>query len=376
VVHVLDASRAVGVAGSLLSDGLAESFAADVKAEYAEIRLRRADRKVGEPRLTIAEARARKVPVNWSGMTPPVPTFTGVRVLEDYDLDDLAERIDWTPFFQTWEMAGHYPAILDDAVVGEQARVLFADAQQLLRRAIDGRWLQAKAVFGFWPANAVHDDDIALYADEARTTPLAVLHTIRQQMAKTDGRPNFALADFVAPRDQGLADYVGLFAVTTGLGLDAQVAKFEAEQDVYNAILLKALADRLAEAFAERLHERVRREFWGYAPNEALSNEAIIKEAYQGIRPAPGYPACPDHTEKKTIFSLLDVERRIGVQLTESFAMYPTAAVSGYYFWHPEARYFGTGKIDRDQVTEYAERKGVTLKEAERWLSPVLNYDR
>jgi 5-methyltetrahydrofolate--homocysteine methyltransferase len=371
-VHVLDASRAVGVAGSLLSDGLNEAFVRDVKAEYAAIRQNRAERRSAEPRATLAEARANKVPVQWADYVPPVPSFIGVRQFDAWDLRDLVGRIDWTPFFQTWELAGSYPAILADAVVGEQARVLKADADQLLEQAIAEGWLTAKAVVGFWPAAQVDDDDIAVYADASRSAELARFHTLRQQMKKGDGRPNFALADFVAPAASGVPDYIGAFAVTTGLGLDAKVAEFEAQQDVYNSILLKALADRLAEAFAERLHEHVRRELWGYAPNEALSNEALIHEAYQGIRPAPGYPACPDHTEKRTIFSLMNVTQRIGVELTESCAMTPTAAVSGYYFSHPEARYFGTGKIGADQLESYVHRKRIPEADARRWLAPVL----
>ncbi len=376
VVHVLDASRAVGVAGSLLSDGLKDEFVAGIASEYEEIRRVRAARTTTEPRATLAEARANRPRLDWASVKPPVPSFTGVRVFESWDLNDLVERIDWTPFFQTWELAGSYPAILSDPVVGEQARVLKADADALLAQAIREQWLTAKAVVGFWPAAQVNDDDIAVYADESRTTELARFHTLRQQMKKTDGRPNYALADFVAPIESGVADHIGCFAVTAGLGLDAKVAEFEAQQDVYNSILLKALADRLAEAFAERLHEAVRRELWGYAKDEQFTNRELIQEQYQGIRPAPGYPACPDHTEKATIFSLLDPTSRIGVALTESFAMTPTAAVSGYYFWHPESRYFGTGKLDRDQVEDYASRKGIPVAEAERWLAPVLQYQR
>jgi 5-methyltetrahydrofolate--homocysteine methyltransferase len=376
VVHVLDASRAVGVAGSLLSDGLKDEFVSGIAAEYDEIRRVRAARTSTEPRATLAEARANRPRLDWSTVTPPVPSFTGVRVFESWDLNDLVERIDWTPFFQTWELAGAYPAILSDPVVGEQARVLKQDADALLAHAIREQWLTAKAVVGFWPAAQVNDDDIAVYADESRRAELARFHTLRQQMKKGEGRPNYALADFVAPQGSGVADYIGCFAVTAGLGLDEKVAEFEAQQDVYNSILLKALADRLAEAFAERLHEHVRRELWGYAKDERLTNHELIQEQYQGIRPAPGYPACPDHTEKATIFSLLDPTGRIGVSLTESFAMTPTAAVSGYYFWHPESRYFGTGKLDRDQIEDYATRKGISVADAERWLAPVLQYQR
>src|SRR5581483_4008408 len=323
-VHVPDASRAVGVAGSLLSRDLRDEFVRAVRREYRAIREQRAERREGEPRPSLAEARAHRLVLDWRAATPPRPCFTGVRALPDYPLDDLLDRIDWAPFFQTWELAGHYPAILDDPTTGPAARALFADARRLLREIVTGRSLRAAAVVGFWPANSV-GDDIELYADEERSRLVGVIHTLRQQMAKGPGRPNLALADFVAPRESGVPDYVGAFAVTAGHGLDALVARYEAAHDDYSAILAKALADRLAEALAERLHERVRREFWGYAPDEALDNEALIKERYQGIRPAPGYPACPDHTEKRTLFDLLGAEERAGIRLTESFAMIPTA---------------------------------------------------
>jgi 5-methyltetrahydrofolate--homocysteine methyltransferase len=296
-------------------------------------------------------------------------------VLKDYPLEELVPLIDWTPFFQTWELAGHYPAILNDPVVGPAARNLFRDAGTLLQRIVRERLLLAQGVFGFFPSNSV-GDDIELYADEDRKQQRAVIHTIRQQMVKPPGRPNLALADFVAPREGSVPDYVGAFAVTTGVGLDAVVEQFEADHDDYNAILAKALADRLAEAFAERLHQRVRQEFWGYARDEELDNEGLIKERYQGIRPAPGYPACPDHTEKRTLFDLLGAEKQAGITLTESFAMLPTAAVSGYYFWHPQAQYFGVGKIERDQVEDYARRKAMDVATVERWLAPNLNYER
>ena len=379
VVHVLDASRAVGVAGSLLSDGLREAFVRDTREEYAEIRVRRAERQKDVKRQTLEQARANRPKIDWKAVVPPVPSFTGVRTFDDVPLGDLVGRIDWTPFFQTWELAGHYPAILEDPVVGESARSVFNDAQAMLRRIVEERWLHARAVVGFFPANSNGKEDILLWGDErpaAAVPPIAVLHTIRQQMVKPDGRPNLALADFVAPADSCVSDWIGLFAVTTGIGLEERVAEFESGHDDYSAILLKALADRLAEAFAERLHERVRRELWRYAPDEHLDNAAIIKGQYQGIRPAPGYPACPDHTEKATLFALLGATERAGITLTESFAMLPTAAVSGYYFWRPEAQYFGVGKIERDQVEDYARRKGMELSTAERWLAPVLHYDR
>ena len=331
-----------------------------------------------ERRLSIDEARANRVKLDWTGVTPPRPTFLGVRAFEHYPLAELVERIDWTPFFATWELRGAYPAILDHPKLGPAARDLHRDALAMLDRLVAEDRLRANAVVGFWPANSIDDDDIAVWRDESRTERLATFRTLRQQMAKPDGRPNVALADFVAPADAGVEDYVGAFAVTAGHGLDGAdgiVAEFEAAHDDYSAILAKALADRLAEAFAERLHERVRRELWGYAPDEALTNEDLIAERYQGIRPAPGYPACPDHTEKRTLFDLLDAEAKAGIELTESFAMLPGASVSGYYLWHPESHYFGIGRIGRDQLEDYARRKGVELDEAERWLRPNLADD-
>ncbi len=375
VVHVLDASRAVGVAGSLLSETLRDDFVRGVAGEYQEIRRARAERAAGDRLGTIGEAREARFIPDGSATPPPRPGFLGTRVFDDHPLADLVSAIDWTPFFQTWELPGHYPAILQDPVTARAAGALFDDARRLLDRIVTDRLLRAKAVVGFWPANAI-GDDIELYADESRGTRRAVIHSIRQQMAKAPGRRNYALADFVAPRDSGIPDFVGAFAVTTGHGLDALVKRFEDGNDDYSAILAKALADRLAEAFAERMHQLVRRELWGYAPEESLSSEQLIREEYQGIRPAPGYPACPDHTEKGTLFELLDAEARIGIRLTESYAMTPTAAVSGWYFWHPEARYFGVGKIGRDQVLDYARRKGMSIDEAERWLAPNLGYER
>ena len=374
VVHVLDASRAVGVAGSLLSDTMRTGFEADVKAEYAEIRRARAERSAGDRLGSLAEARAARF-VAGEIPVPPRPAFLGVRVFDDYPLQELVDRIDWTPFFQTWELPGHYPAILDDPATGKAARSLFEDAGRLLQQIVCGRLLRPRAVVGFWPA-AAREDDIELYTDDSRSERLAVVHTLRQQMAKAAGRPNLALADYVAPAESGRADYLGGFAVTAGHGLAELVAGFEQANDDYSAILAKALADRLAEAFAERMHERVRREFWGYAPDEALTNEQLVQEAYQGIRPAPGYPACPDHTEKQILFDLLDAEAKTGIRLTESFAMTPAAAVSGWYFWHPDARYFGVGKIGRDQVEDYARRKGMSVETVERWLAPNLGYER
>jgi 5-methyltetrahydrofolate--homocysteine methyltransferase len=374
-VHVLDASRAVGVAGNLLSAGMQRDFVEGVRAEYRDIREQRAGRTASERGISIAEARANRLAIDWAKTAPPQPCALGITVLEDYPLAELVERIDWTPFFQTWELAGHYPAILEDPKVGPAARSLFDDARKLLDRIVRERLLTARGVFGLYRAASV-GDDIELYAPGGRGERIGIIHTLRQQMAKPPGRPNLALADYVAPKERGLADHVGAFAVTAGIGVDALVKEFESAQDDYNAILAKALADRLAEAFAERLHERVRQEFWGYARDEALENTDLIREAYQGIRPAPGYPACPDHTEKRALFDLLEAERHTGIMLTENFAMTPTAAVSGYYFWHPQARYFGVGKIARDQVEDYAERKGMTVAEAERWLAPNLGYER
>jgi 5-methyltetrahydrofolate--homocysteine methyltransferase len=375
VVHVNDASRAVGVVGKLMSAANRDRYTDEIREEYAKIREQRAGRTAGHKTVSLKQARANKFQTDWRARQPVKPTFFGVKVFDDYPLAELIERIDWTPFFSAWEMAGKYPRILDDEIVGQEARKLFDDAQALLRKVLEEKWLTASAVIGFYPANTVGDDDIELYADDARGEILTTLHHIRQQMAKTSGKPNFCLADFIAPKDSGVKDYLGAFAVTAGLGIDRHVRRFEQDHDDYSAILLKAVADRLAEALAERMHERVRKEFWGYAADEAFSNEDLIKEQYQGIRPAPGYPACPEHTEKATLWRLLKPDENIGLELTESFAMVPTAAVSGWYFSHPEARYFGTGKIQKDQVQDYARRKGMQLEEAERWLAPVLGYD-
>jgi 5-methyltetrahydrofolate--homocysteine methyltransferase len=374
-VHVLDASRAVGVAGNLLSDTMRDGFVDGIRDEYREVREQRSQRRPDERRQSIDDARRNRLAIDWSGVVPTPPCSTGLTALDDYPLDDLVPRIDWTPFFQTWELPGHYPAILEDPRVGAAATSLFRDAQALLDRIVRERLLRARGVFGVFHANSV-GDDIELYTDDARAELLTVVHTLRQQMIKPPGRPNLALADFVAPRATGVADHVGAFAVTAGVGLDQLVAGFEAAHDDYSAILAKALADRLAEAFAERLHERVRREYWGYAQDEALDNTGLIHEEYQGIRPAPGYPACPDHTEKRILFDLLRAESNAGITLTESYAMLPAAAVSGFYFWHPQSQYFGVGKIERDQVEDYARRKGLDVPTVERWLAPNLNYER
>ena len=372
VVHVQDASRAVGVASALLSDDGRDSFVSGVRAEYDAIRVHRAASGKATRLVSLADARANRMQIDWTATVPPVPKRPGVTVFDRWPLEDLVPRIDWTPFFQTWELAGHYPDILQDPVVGEAARSLWKDAQAMLSGIVSEQWLTARAVVGLFPASAV-GDDIAVWCTEPERggTPVATIHSIRQQMAKGDGRPNMALADFVAPASSGVRDWVGAFAVTTGHGIDARVAAFEASHDDYNAILLKALADRLAEALAERLHETVRRDHWGYATGESLDNSALISEAYQGIRPAPGYPACPDHTEKRTLFRLLDVPALTGISLTESCAMLPTASVSGWYFWRPEARYFGTGMIGEDQVADLAARKGMAMGEMARWLAPI-----
>ncbi len=375
VIHVLDASRAVGVATQLVSDSQRDGFVDRIRDEYAELRTAHEGRESRGKQLSIAEARANRQRIDWAAAAPARPSFLGTRSFEDYDLAELVSRIDWTPFFRTWELAGNYPAILEDAKVGEVARNLFADAQAMLQRIVGEKWLTAKAVFGFFPANAV-GDDVEIYTDDSRATVLTTVHFLRQQMDKQSGRANNCLADYVAPKDSGIADYIGGFAVTTGHGIEPHLARFQADHDDYSDILLKALADRLAEAFAERLHERVRKEFWGYANDEKLSNDDLIKERYRGIRPAPGYPACPDHSEKSILFDLLDATNAAGIVLTESFAMTPTAAVSGFYFAHPEAAYFGVGRITKDQVEDYAKRRGVSLHQAERWLSPNLLYDR
>ncbi|MET0773296.1 MAG: methionine synthase [Candidatus Limnocylindrales bacterium] len=372
VVHVVDASRAVGVARALLDPAQKGAFVDRTRDEYAQVRSAHEGRDRQEQRLTLAEARRRRLRIDWSAVTPPVPSFLGPRTFSDVPLAELVARIDWGPFFTTWELAGRYPDILADPVVGAAATTLFRDAQRMLERIVSESSLRATGVVGFWPAASTETDDIVVWADEARTRRLATIHTLRQQFAKTRDRPDLALSDYVAPLDAGVADHIGMFAVSAGFGLEELRAQAIAEHDDYASIMAAALADRLAEAFAEWMHERVRRELWGYAPDEALDNDAIIAERYQGIRPAPGYPACPDHTEKRTIFDLLEAEQRAGISLTESMAMLPGSSVSGFYLWHPEARYFGLGRIDRDQLEDYAARKGWSLEEAERWLAPNL----
>jgi 5-methyltetrahydrofolate--homocysteine methyltransferase len=375
VVYVADASRAVGVASTLLSADKRKAYITGVKEKYRDLREQRAAQQKSRKLASLEEARANRFRTDWSTCQPVKPAFTGTRVFDDYPLAELATRIDWGPFFKTWELAGKFPQILDDDIVGKEARHLFDDATTMLQKIIQEKWLTARAVIAFYPANTIDTDDTELYTDDTRSEVLTVLHHLRQQMNKRRGAPNLCLADYIAPKGSGVADYIGAFAVTTGVGIATKLAEFEADHDDYNSILLKALADRLAEAFAERMHERVRKEFWGYATAENLTNKELIKEAYRGIRPAPGYPACPDHTEKGILWNLIDPEANAGIRITESYAMLPTASVSGFYFSHPEARYFGIGKLGRDQVEDYARRKGLSVQDAERWLAPVLGYD-
>jgi 5-methyltetrahydrofolate--homocysteine methyltransferase len=371
--YVLDASRAVGVVSGLLSPGERERIQAETRADYIRVREQFARGQEDKVRTPITEARANHFAVDWSAYTPPKPSFLGVRAFAPYDLDDLARHIDWTPFFASWELVGNFPAILDDPIVGAAARDLYNDARTMLKSMIAENWVEARGVAGFWPANA-DGDDIVLYTDESRSQELARLHTLRQQMATTSGRANAAMSDFIAPVGRG-ADYIGAFAVTAGHGETEVAQRFRDAGDDYSAILSAALADRLAEAFAEALHRRVRTELWGYAADEVFDLGNLIGERYRGIRPAPGYPAQPDHTEKATLFKLLDAEAHTGMALTESFAMNPPASVSGLYFANPAAHYFGVGRIGRDQVEDYARRKGWDLATAERWLAPILSYE-
>jgi 5-methyltetrahydrofolate--homocysteine methyltransferase len=375
VIYVKDASRSVGICQQLVSEATRNAFVAHAKAEHERRREQHRNKSAKAPQLSLVQARLRKFKIDWSAYTPPAPPFIGVRAFEGYPLEELVPYIDWMPFFNAWEFAGKFPDILRDPVVGEAASALYADATRMLETLVRERWLEARAVVGIFPANSVGDDDIQVYVDETRAAPLARLHHLRQQKAKSADQAQLCLSDFVAPASSGRADYLGAFAVTAGFGIEEHVARFEAAHDDYSSIMLKALADRLAEALAERMHERVRRELWGFAAHEMLDGAALISEQYQGIRPAPGYPACPDHTEKRALWRLLDVERTAGLRLTESFAMFPTAAVSGWYFSHPQAHYFGVGQIDRDQVASYAQRKGMSVEETERWLAPNLGYD-
>jgi 5-methyltetrahydrofolate--homocysteine methyltransferase len=397
VIWVKDASRSVPVAAALLSPEQKPGLLAEVEREYDQIRSRHANKDRQEKFLTLAEARARRTPIDWGNERPPRPRMLlqqamdvcqgptcdhaahkatqFVKVFDDYPLAELREFIDWQPFFISWEMKGRYPDLLHNPATGEAARRLWDDAQAMLDQVVTERWLRASGVIGLFPAHQVDDDDIVIYRDESRREVLTRLHHLRQQAEHRDGVPNRCLADYVAPKDSGLPDYVGAFAVTAGLGCAERVAEFRRNLDDYSAILLESLADRLAEAFAERLHQRVRREFWGYAADEHLDRADLIGEKYRGIRPAPGYPACPDHTEKATLWQLLDVERHCGISLTESYAMWPGAAVSGWYFAHPQSQYFVLGRLGRDQVVDYARRKGWTLAEAEKWLAPNLGYE-
>ena len=373
-VYVNDASRAVGVVSNLLSPDTQHSYIDTIRAEYRQVADSHARNEADKLRLPLAKARANAHRVDWSGYKAPKPSFLGTRKFVGYDLAELARYIDWTPFFQTWELKGRYPAILADEKQGAAARQLFADAEVMLKQIITEQWFVPKGVVGFWPANA-KGDDIVLYTDETRTGELATLFTLRQQLAKRDNRANVALSDFVAPADSGVSDYLGGFVVTAGIEEVALAERFERRNDDYSAILVKALADRFAEAFAEAMHQRVRRDLWGYAPDEKFAPDELVGEPYRGIRPAPGYPAQPDHTEKATLFRLLDAEAGIGVHLTESFAMWPGSSVSGLYLAHPESYYFGVAKVERDQVVDYARRKGMAVQEVERWLSPILNYE-
>jgi 5-methyltetrahydrofolate--homocysteine methyltransferase len=374
VLYVKDASRAVGVCQQLIEPGSRAIFTARAKEEHALRRTQHGSRRAKSPQYTLVQARANRPRLDWTAYVPPVPRMLGIKSFDDYSIEELARYIDWTPFFQAWELRGRFPDILNDAKFGEQASSLYADARKMLRTLINERWLKPRAVFGLFPANAI-EDDVELYADDSRSKVIARVHFLRQQKDLPEGKPHGALADFVAPKASGVRDYFGAFALSTGQGIEAPLQRFAAEHDDYSAIMLKVLADRLAEAFAERLHERVRREFWGYSPAEKLGNEQLIREEYRGIRPAPGYPACPDHTEKATLWELLDVVERAGITLTESFAMYPTAAVSGWYFSYPQSRYLAVGRIDRDQVLDYARRKGMDVAEVERWLAPNLGYE-
>ncbi|MCC1498096.1 vitamin B12 dependent-methionine synthase activation domain-containing protein, partial [Alcanivorax sp. 1008] len=373
IIHVADASRAVGVASNLLNDTLKAEMMQAIDTEYEAIRVRRRGQQENRNLAPLEQARSNPFQWDWENYQPPEPLQKGIQVFDDYPLADIARRIDWTPFFQSWELAGKFPRILDDEVVGKEATRLYRDAQQMLKQIVEEKWLTAKAVIGFWPANS-QVDDILLKDNNGQ--PLITLHHLRQQLERKGVvKPNYCLSDYIAPVDSGKTDWLGGFVVTAGNGIEEHLQRFAADHDDYSSIMLKALADRLAEAFAERLHERVRKEFWGYDSEESLSNDDMIDEKYRGIRPAPGYPACPDHTEKTLLWQLLQPDQRIGVTLTESYAMYPASSVSGWYFSHPEARYFGTGKIARDQVEDYAARKGLEIKEIERCIPHLLGYN-
>ncbi|MFA6230425.1 MAG: methionine synthase [Rhodanobacter sp.] len=373
-VWVKDASRAVGVAQSLVSKDLVGDFLEKVRLDYADVRERHRNRGPGKKLVPLEKARAQRFRCDWASYEPPQPNKPGITVFDEYDLATIRRYIDWTPFFQAWELAGHYPAILTDAVVGPQASELFRDAQAMMDKIVSEKWLTARAVIGLWPAANIVDD-VEVYTDASRSERLATLHSLRQQADKPIERPNLCLADFITPKEFDKPDWIGGFAVTAGLGIEEHLARFQADYDDYSSIILKALADRLAEAFAEHMHERVRREFWGFAPDEALDNSSLIAEKYRGIRPAPGYPACPDHTEKTALFDLLDATRHTGIELTEGFSMYPAAAVSGWYYSHPDSQYFVVGRLSKEQVEDYARRKRWSLAQAERWLASNLDYD-
>lgn len=375
VIYVKDASRAVGVAQALTEKDTRLALVQKTREENSKRRERHAGKTRLAPQLTLQQARDNRLEIDWNTYVPPTPTFTGTRVFEDIDLAILKNYIDWMPFFNAWEFHGKFPAILSDKVVGDAARSLFSDASVMLDKIIAEKWLQARAVLGFFPANAVDKDDIRVFEDDNRADELTRLCHLRQQRSKPKGQAHYCLSDFIAPEQSGVNDYIGGFAVTAGIGIDQHVERFEADLDDYSSIMLKALADRLAEALAEYMHERTRKEFWAYDSDESLKTNELISEQYRGIRPAPGYPACPDHTEKGTLWRLLDVEQSIGLELTDSFAMFPTAAVSGFYFSHPESRYFSVGQISRDQVESFASRKNLSVAEAERWLAPNLGYD-
>ncbi len=374
-IYVVDASRAVGVTSKLLSETERDGYISRVRQDYVRVAEGYARGQRAKRRSPIGKARKNKVDIDWSQYTPQVPSFTGTRVFKGVDLAEIRRYIDWTPFFSTWEMKGQYPRILNDDKYGEAARSLFDDAQALLDQIVQEKWLTANGIIGFWPANSVGGDDIEIYTGDDRKERRALLHSLRQQIVRDGGRANTALADFIAPKETGLADYIGGFAVTTGLGQETHIKRFEEAHDDYSKIMLQALSDRLAEAFAEMMHEKVRKELWAYAPDEAFSAEDLIAEKYQGIRPAPGYPAQPDHTEKPTLFGLLDAEKATGIKLTESYAMWPASSVSGLYFSNPKSHYFGVGKIERDQIEDYAKRKGWSIEKCEKWLAPILNYD-
>jgi 5-methyltetrahydrofolate--homocysteine methyltransferase len=374
IIHVLDASRAVSVAGDIISTQRRDKVKAAFKEEYQELRTQHESRHKRKELLTLEAARKNATKIDWNGYQPPKPTFTGTRVFNNYSIAELRNYIDWSPFFRAWMLTGKYPAILDDEEVGEQAQSLYNDAQKLLDRIEEQDVLTANGVIGFYPASR-KGDDVILFEDEQKSTPKEIFHFLRQQTKKRTGQPNASLADYIAPKESGITDYIGFFAVTAGLGIEALIEEFKADNDDYNVIMVKAVADRLAESFAERMHERVRKEFWGYSSEEGFTNEELIAESYSGIRPAPGYPACPDHTEKRLLFDLLEVESKTGIELTDSFAMYPASSVSGIYFSHPQAKYFRVGNVGEDQITDYAKRKAYTKKELEKWLSSNLDYD-